>query len=114
LTIDLGHIKLATKERDMEEEKQQEKVWGSAREVLAILSEVNGREINPKMLTELSKKNKLKREEFDGRTFQYYLPDARNLIIPARPGAGNRKTVNRRSKETPSSEVNNGKEEKQS
>jgi len=95
----------------MEEEKQEEKVWGSAREVLAILSEVNGREINPKYLGTLVDQKKLQKQKFDERTWAYYLPDAHNLIIPARPGAGNRKTINRRSKDTPEGN-NNGKEEK--
>jgi hypothetical protein len=82
----------------MEEEDKQEN-WGSSRAFLAILSETNGREINPKILTKLAEDERIKRKPFDGHTFLYYLPIARTLIIPVKTGAGNRKTTNRRSKD---------------
>lgn len=91
-------------------EEPREREWGSSREFLAILSETNGREINGKMLTKLAEDGRVKRKPFDGHTFLYYLPDARTLIIPTRPGAGNKKTTNRRRKGTPE-ENSNGKEE---
>jgi len=68
----------------------QHKEWGSAKEVRLILRKVNNREINEKSLGDLHKRNKLRREPFDERTYRYYLPDAWNLRINEDPRRGNR------------------------
>lgn len=70
--------------------QKQEKEWGSAQDVLAILKEVNGRDINSKYLGQLTEAGKLKREPFDDRTYTYWLPGAWEIKIPKREGAGNR------------------------
>lgn len=64
--------------------------WGSAQEALAILKEVNGRDINPKYLGKLATDGRLQRKKFDERTYIYWLPGAREIKIPKREGAGNR------------------------
>lgn len=69
-----------------------EREWGSATEVLGILEEVNGREINKKYLGFLVKQDRLKREPFDKRTFQYWLPGAWDVVIPQKKDAGNKRT----------------------
>jgi hypothetical protein len=83
---------------ERQQKQKEEKEWGSAQDVLSILKEVNGRDINPKYLGELAEKKGLKREKFDERTYTYWLPGAWEIKIPQREGAGNR-TSHQRKKE---------------
>jgi hypothetical protein len=65
--------------------------WGTAPKTLAILKEVNGRDIHPKYLHMLWKAGKLDRRAIDGRTYEYNLEQARLLHILEKKGSGRRK-----------------------
>lgn len=73
-------------------EQKNTKEWGSAKDALNILKQVNGRDIHPKYLGALADQKRLIRKQFDERTFQYWLPSAWDITIHQDTRRGNRTT----------------------